>query len=181
MRNKNTNNNKDRQRSRSTFQIVQCVLIITIILVFLLQIHIISLDTLENVGKSLPMQDSVQILTSILKNEDYDITDTSSNQILHGDFEKLLTLAFADKKGTPKVDQALLNSLPPLSDFKSLYGEKPTIIGLDTCKAYREKIPIENRIIGPAGLFNTGTNLMAQLLDHNCMFQVAKQKKKKEV
>ena len=66
------------------------------------------------------------------------------------------------------ADEETLKSLPLYSDFTDLYGDKPVIVGLDTCKTYRETVPAENRMIGPAGIFNTGTNLFAQLLERNC-------------
>jgi hypothetical protein len=50
-----------------------------------------------------------------------------------------------------------------------MYGDKPVIHGLETCEHYRNMVkPEEDRSIGPAGLFNTGTNLLFTLLKSNC-------------
>ena len=39
-----------------------------------------------------------------------------------------------------------------------MYGENVVIVGKDECAAFREKVPKEERILGVAGLFNTGTH-----------------------
>ncbi|KAK1737331.1 hypothetical protein QTG54_012198 [Skeletonema marinoi] len=59
--------------------------------------------------------------------------------------------------------------LPSLTEIQSLYGTKPYILGLDRCQAYRDAVDPEFRLIGPAGLFNSATNLLAQLLRMNCI------------
>ena len=64
----------------------------------------------------------------------------------------------------------MMNSLPSESTIVSLYGEGPRIIGLETCTAYRSNILPVNRKVAPAGLFNTGTNILSELLLDNCDF-----------
>ena len=59
--------------------------------------------------------------------------------------------------------------LPTVQEIQSLYGTKPYILGLDRCQAYRDAVDPEFRLIGPAGLFNSATNLLSQLLRSNCM------------
>ena len=49
-----------------------------------------------------------------------------------------------------------------------MYGDKPVIHGIETCEHYREMVKPEDRTMGPAGLFNTGTNLMWKLMTENC-------------
>lgn len=39
-----------------------------------------------------------------------------------------------------------------------LYGSDVVIIGKESCTKFRNAIPAEERILGVAGLFNTGTN-----------------------
>jgi hypothetical protein len=53
--------------------------------------------------------------------------------------------------------------------FSSLYGSEPRIIGLETCEEFQQNRgdPSEH-LVGIAGTFNTGTNLMSELLIHNC-------------
>ena len=66
------------------------------------------------------------------------------------------------------VDDATLATLPKWSDITSMYGPKPIIYGLDTCEKFQSTFKPEERFIGPAGIFNTGTNLLAELLKANC-------------
>lgn len=66
------------------------------------------------------------------------------------------------------IDKATIDSLPTYDELISLYGSELKIIGLETCQTFRDVIPQKNRFVGPAGMFNTGTNLMASLLSANC-------------
>ncbi len=49
-----------------------------------------------------------------------------------------------------------------------MYGNHSHIVGLDRCQAYRESVIPEHRIMGPAGMFNSATNLLNKLLKLNC-------------
>ena len=40
-----------------------------------------------------------------------------------------------------------------------------------SCAKFRERVPLEKRLLGVAGLFNTGTNLLSLLLDKNCKLE----------
>lgn len=46
--------------------------------------------------------------------------------------------------------------------------EQPIILGMDRCEAYRRAVPAHVRAVGPAGLFSSGTNLLADLFKKNC-------------
>ena len=52
-----------------------------------------------------------------------------------------------------------------------MYGNHSHIVGLDRCEAYRESISPERRIMGPAGMFNSATNLLNKLLKLNPEWQ----------
>ena len=69
-------------------------------------------------------------------------------------------------KTSNEVDRS---RLPKWSEILAAYGP-PKILGLETCQAYRDKIKPKQRIVGLAGMFNTGTNLMDNLLSINCDF-----------
>ena len=45
--------------------------------------------------------------------------------------------------------------LPNKEEIQSMYGSKPYILGLERCEDYRNAIPQINRLMGPAGLFNS--------------------------
>ncbi|KAL3822696.1 hypothetical protein ACHAXA_009578 [Cyclostephanos tholiformis] len=59
--------------------------------------------------------------------------------------------------------------LPTLGEIQSMYGSHPYIVGLERCEEYREAVKPENRLMGPAGLFNSATNLLQSLLSLNCV------------
>ena len=58
-----------------------------------------------------------------------------------------------------------------------LYGDSPKIVGLETCETFRQTISPTRSLLAPAGVFNSGTNLLAELLLKNCVF---KERRKKE-
>lgn len=66
---------------------------------------------------------------------------------------------------TPEIQSKLPSSE---EDVVRLYGSKPIIKGLSRCAAFRDSVPAISRMLAPAGMFNTGTNLVNQLLRENC-------------
>ena len=69
--------------------------------------------------------------------------------------------------------KALSEQLPSWKTITDrLGGEKPVLIGLERCEAFRAKVPPAERFLGVAGLFATGTNLLASLLVGNCKNEV---------
>ena len=67
------------------------------------------------------------------------------------------------------LDAETLASLPSWEEVTALYGPAPVLHGLETCATFRAsgRDPGEH-LLGVAGTFNTGTNLLAELLIHNC-------------
>ena len=76
-------------------------------------------------------------------------------------------------KAGVKVTDEMVGDLPSIDDFDAMYGSisRPQIIGLETCESFRENVSPLDAIVGPAGLFNTGTNLLFQLLVRHCEFE----------
>jgi hypothetical protein len=70
--------------------------------------------------------------------------------------------------GLDDVDDETLSRLPTWQDVVDLYGEKPRILGLDRCENFQNHSNKSEHFIGTAGTFNSGTNLLAELLIHNC-------------
>jgi len=68
----------------------------------------------------------------------------------------------------PLVDIDLLQDLPTWSEITGMYGEKPVIHGLDMCEPFRTHSDPADHFVSTAGTFNSGTNLMAELLIANC-------------
>lgn len=83
-----------------------------------------------------------------------------------------ITFSIADILGKAGVDLTsepdVRRQLPKEEDVVRLYGPKPIIKGLDRCSAFRDSVPAVSRMMAPAGMFNTGTNLINQLLRENC-------------
>jgi len=69
------------------------------------------------------------------------------------------------------LDEETAKKLPKWLDVVELYGDDIKIEGLDTCKTFQDNIPYKERMAGPAGIFNTGTNLMFKILGGNCKLQ----------
>jgi len=55
-----------------------------------------------------------------------------------------------------------------MSGVTSQYGVGPHFLFDDTCATFREQVPAVRRMLGAAGMFSTGTNLVTQLLKRNC-------------
>ncbi len=87
-------------------------------------------------------------------------TDSSKSSTL--DIPTLVSDAGVD------VTQEMLQDLPTNEQVFELYGDKPQIIGLETCSAFRQSVPPEEAYMAVAGMFNTGTNLLSKLLRHHC-------------
>jgi hypothetical protein len=64
--------------------------------------------------------------------------------------------------------EKLKSSLPPWQQVVENYGRGPVILGMDRCQAYRDAVPPEQRVVGPSGMFSTGTNLFFALFIFNC-------------
>lgn len=110
------------------------------------------------VRKKIPQEPPVT--TTPMKNDTHDGTDDSN-----GKARVLQILRKAGIEITPDIESII----PTWSEVTSLYGSKPKIMGLETCAAFRSSVPVTEAMIGPSGIFNTGTNLLAQLLDKQCI------------
>lgn len=69
---------------------------------------------------------------------------------------------------THKLTDEEWESLPSWEQVVQRFGDKPRIIGLETCQSYRDQVKPDDRAVGPSGMFNTGTNLLFELLNKNC-------------
>lgn len=81
------------------------------------------------------------------------------------DKKKILEILLNGGKNISQIDCALL---PVWQNIVENYGDGPVVHGLDTCEAYRESISNNSHpMLRVAGLFNSGTNAMAALLELN--------------
>ena len=65
---------------------------------------------------------------------------------------------------TPEMEE----QLPTWPQIREVVGNGPVILGLNSCPKFREMVPPLERMLGSAGMFNTGTNLVTHLLKRNC-------------
>lgn len=68
-----------------------------------------------------------------------------------------------------KLDNESIKRLPTWSQIETIIGDKPMFMGLDTCETFRQNVPPLSRMLGSAGMFNSGTNLVTRLLKENCV------------
>ena len=68
-----------------------------------------------------------------------------------------------------ELDKESIQRLPKWSQIESIIGDKPMFLGLDTCETFRQNVPPLSRMLGSAGMFNSGTNLVTRLMKENCV------------
>jgi hypothetical protein len=94
-----------------------------------------------------------------------DKDDPLLREQLSEDRESLIDILMS--AGASYLSNDDIRHLPTWTQVSTLYGAEPIVYGLDTCQAYRERLQYYNVTEGKprvAGLFNTGTNAVAQSL-----------------
>eukprot|EP00536_Pseudo-nitzschia_multiseries_P017225 jgi/Psemu1/49916/gm1.49916_g len=84
--------------------------------------------------------------------------------------EKLLRiLRHVGIYNSSQLTEEELSLLPTWEQVVDKFGDNgPVIRGLDTCSAYRAKVPAKKRKLGVAGPFNSGTHFLHEILANNC-------------
>jgi hypothetical protein len=100
-----------------------------------------------------------------LKDDEEPEMETNLNILGKEEIYKILL-----KSGVNVTDE-LLERMPKIEDFTSMYGSSPKIVGLETCETFRNTVSPLDAIVGPAGVFNSGTNLVSTLLKKHCVIQ----------
>lgn len=95
--------------------------------------------------------------------------DYYKEQSVKDDKERILQLFI--EAGLKDMDDATYAALPKWSDVTKMYGNEPRILGLEKCQAFQNKGNRWDHFVSTAGTFNSGTNLMAEMLIHNCHMQ----------
>jgi len=79
------------------------------------------------------------------------------------------------REATIHVNGTMRERLPTWERVVDLVGEHPRFgyattgsTSKSTCEAFRDRVPPVRRMIGAAGMFSTGTNLVTTLLKQNC-------------
>ena len=66
------------------------------------------------------------------------------------------------------LNQETIDSLPTWDMITKLFGTGPRIMGLERCDEFRTNTDPTIRFFGIAGTFNSGTNLLSELMIQNC-------------
>ena len=67
-----------------------------------------------------------------------------------------------------ELDEETRKALPTWTQIQQLFGDHPRILGLERCEEFRNSTDPTIRFFGIAGTFNTGTNLLSELMIQNC-------------
>ena len=78
-------------------------------------------------------------------------------------------LAILHDAGLTHLDPAIRQQLPSWQQVTNVWGTEPIIYGLDSCQIFRQSVLEDRRMLGAAGMFSTGTNLVTHLLKQNCL------------
>ncbi len=86
--------------------------------------------------------------------------------------ERLMTAKKLEHMGIS--GDIFLSELPPWSQIEENFNsysmdDEPVILGLEQCEAFRKNTPQRLLGVAPAGMFSTGTNLIATLVRRNCV------------
>ena len=118
---------------------------------------------------------AIPIDHSTIKSETKDvITDSMSNANPNDNIDDkqrifdILYQAGVNVTDTNDIDQETIDKLPTWKTIQTLFGTGPRILGLERCEEFRNSIDPTVRFFGIAGTFNTGTNLLAELMIQNC-------------
>lgn len=75
------------------------------------------------------------------------------------------------QEATIQVNTSMRERLPTWEQVTRIVGEHPIIVynnAESSCAAFRQRVPAVQRMLGSAGMFSTGTNLVTTLLKNNC-------------
>ena len=142
-------------------KILIVLIFFTIAMSFYVSVVVQSMDT-PSQTLSGPISSTDRTTTTIRREND---GSTASHPVLSDPERqpilKILQSAGYDLNDNKTFTPDVLEKLPKWSEIIDLYGEKPTILGLETCPKYRKLVPEQNRREGGvAGLFNSGTNVL---------------------
>ncbi len=118
--------------------------------------------------------------------EEKDWYQTSLESFLGGQPDKFIKLPndrvidIVRSSGAQVTDE-LIEELPKWEEVLNLYGDKPRIIGMDTCSTFQQRVHQQEAYIGAAGIFNSGTNIFSKLLMEHCSLPDDEGRRKDEV
>lgn len=99
---------------------------------------------------------------------DGQVANLTKHRPIYRGREKLLKMLLEMYIDVSQIEDSVWEKVPLWDEIQAAHGKSPVVYGLDTCEAFRKSVPAVDRHIGIAGLFSSGTNLLAILLQHNC-------------
>jgi hypothetical protein len=106
------------------------------------------------------------------KHGDFDFGAAVTNLTAHNPVflgrERLVRMLLEMWIDPTQIDDSIWSQVPVWKDIVKVHGSEPVVYGLDTCQTFRDTVPAVDRHVAIAGMFNTGTNLLSILLQHNC-------------
>ena len=140
--------------------------IVNILLVFFLLIQIFD-PAIQNPLPENPTLYNIHKLTAT--------TTNSNNPSLSSDVkqdDRILSL-LNDAGIANELSNEQRAHIPRWDQVIDLFGDDVVIVGKEDCERYRISVPLEQRQLGVAGMFNTGTNLLETQLDKNIVLPQA--------
>lgn len=84
------------------------------------------------------------------------------------DSKEPIVALLREATGVRTIDADVRARLPTAAQVEDLYGRDPVVLGLETCARFQALPQPAEHFLSTAGTFNTGTNLMSELLIANC-------------
>lgn len=130
-------------------------------------------------------EDFLQQPPPMIKNEEKKPTSKKIENVdrrhhFHGsnDTGRARVVRLLQNAGVTDLSADTVRLLPTWQQITDLYGSHPRILvhppsqrhdnQTDHCTTFRAMVPPERRLLGSAGMFSTGTNLVTTLLKKNC-------------
>lgn len=137
------------------------------ILVTLIQIHLVE----NHVSIESPLSSPFSLIGERSKNNGGFLQNQQIDEDEDEDLKPVLKIlrqgGYDISKTSTEIDRSLL---PKWSEILEAYGP-PRLLGLESCQNYRDSVEFKDRNIAPAGIFNSGTNVLGDLLATNCKFE----------
>jgi hypothetical protein len=88
------------------------------------------------------------------------LKDFDATQVERAALGREHVLQLLEEAGVNNLSPEQIESLPRWQHVVDLYGPDVVIVGKERCQLFRDSVPLADRIVGPAGMFNTGTNAL---------------------
>jgi len=126
--------------------------------------HLSSAESKTHSNVRVKLPEKPQPIISVDKNIDNAVHDHPDDPF----YDKGPLIELLKEAEVTPIDNITMASLPTWSEITSLYGREPIFYGLDTCTRFQGSGIAARHFLATAGTFNTGTNLLSEMLLANC-------------